>query len=87
MTVAGYFGERYGELKYPKLPCLHVGPVTRNIYFPLEVCVLDTPQKYNKKLTEKQTSAIIRVSLYVISTIKLNYINWISSFQILEKCH
>uniref|UniRef100_A0A915CI33 Uncharacterized protein n=1 Tax=Parascaris univalens TaxID=6257 RepID=A0A915CI33_PARUN len=62
MTVAAYFGERYGELKYPKLPCLHVGPITRNIYFPLEVCMLDTPQKYNKKLSEKQTSAIIRAA-------------------------
>lgn len=61
MTVADYFSERYSELKYPKLPCVHVGPITRNIYFPLEVCMLDTPQKYNKKLNEKQTSAIIRV--------------------------
>ncbi|VDM99836.1 unnamed protein product [Thelazia callipaeda] len=62
MTVADYFSERYSELKYPKLPCVHVGPVTRNIYFPLEVCVLDTPQKCNKKLNEKQTSAIIRAA-------------------------
>ncbi|VDN28919.1 unnamed protein product [Gongylonema pulchrum] len=62
MTVADYFGERYAELKYPKLPCIHVGPVNRNIFFPLEVCVLDTPQKYNKKLNEKHTSAIIRAA-------------------------
>ncbi|VDK38542.1 unnamed protein product [Gongylonema pulchrum] len=62
MTVADYFGERYGELQFPKLPCVHVGPVNRNIFFPLEVCVLDTPQKYNRKLSEKQTSAIIRAA-------------------------
>ncbi|VDK73916.1 unnamed protein product [Litomosoides sigmodontis] len=62
MTVADYFRERYGELKYPKLPCVHVGPITRNIYFPLEVCMLDVPQKYNKKLNDKQTSAIIRAA-------------------------
>uniref|UniRef100_A0A915Q2W1 Uncharacterized protein n=1 Tax=Setaria digitata TaxID=48799 RepID=A0A915Q2W1_9BILA len=62
MTVADYFSERYNELKYPKLPCVHVGPVSRNIYFPLEVCMLDTPQKYNKKLNEKQTSTIIRAA-------------------------
>uniref|UniRef100_A0A0R3RQP8 PAZ domain-containing protein n=1 Tax=Elaeophora elaphi TaxID=1147741 RepID=A0A0R3RQP8_9BILA len=62
MTVADYFSERYGELKYPKLPCVHVGPITRSIYFPLEVCILDTPQKYNKKLNDKQTSSIIRAT-------------------------
>uniref|UniRef100_A0A8R1TYC6 Uncharacterized protein n=5 Tax=Onchocerca TaxID=6281 RepID=A0A8R1TYC6_ONCVO len=62
MTVADYFGERYGKLKYPKLPCVHVGPITRSIYFPLEVCMLDTPQKYNKKLNDKQISAIIRAA-------------------------
>ncbi|EJW70111.1 hypothetical protein WUBG_18981, partial [Wuchereria bancrofti] len=60
MTVADYFNERYNKLKFPKLPCVHVGPITRNIYFPLEVCMLDTPQKYNKKLNDKQTSTIIR---------------------------
>ncbi|MCP9264552.1 Protein argonaute-2 [Dirofilaria immitis] len=62
MTVADYFSERYSKLKYPKLPCVHVGPITRNIYFPLEVCMLDTPQKYNKKLNDKQTSTIIRAA-------------------------
>ncbi|VDM10677.1 unnamed protein product [Wuchereria bancrofti] len=62
MTVADYFNERYNKLKFPKLPCVHVGPITRNIYFPLEVCMLDTPQKYNKKLNDKQTSTIIRAA-------------------------
>ncbi|CAJ0960664.1 unnamed protein product, partial [Mesorhabditis belari] len=62
MTVADYFGQRYRPLMFPKLPCLHVGPPQRYIYFPLEVCTLDTPQKYNKKLSEKQTSSIIRAA-------------------------
>ncbi|KAK6051200.1 PAZ domain protein [Cooperia oncophora] len=53
---------RLQELRFPKLPCLHVGPPTRNIFFPLEVCEMDTPQKYNKKLSEKQTSSIIRAA-------------------------
>lgn len=48
----------------PSLPCLHVGPPNRYIYFPLEVCELESPQKYNKKLSEKQTSSIIRVRLW-----------------------
>ncbi|CAJ0573794.1 unnamed protein product, partial [Mesorhabditis spiculigera] len=62
MSVAEYFGQRYRPLMFPKLPCLHVGPPQRYIYFPLEVCTLDTPQKYNKKLSEKQTSSIIRAA-------------------------
>ncbi|KAJ1358677.1 hypothetical protein KIN20_017162 [Parelaphostrongylus tenuis] len=61
-SVAQYFAEKYSELRFPKLPCLHVGPPTRNIFFPLEVCEMDTPQKYNKKLGEKQTSSIIKAA-------------------------
>lgn len=62
VSVADYFKERYGGLQYPRLPCLHVGPPQRNIYFPIEVCSLDAPQKYTKKLSEKHTSAMIRAS-------------------------
>ena len=62
-TVASYFAGKYGELKYAKLPCLHVGPPKRNIYFPMEVCEIDQPQKYMRKLSEKQTSTVIRVCL------------------------
>ncbi|CAD6187630.1 unnamed protein product [Caenorhabditis auriculariae] len=61
-SVADYFSERYGPLRYPKLPCLHVGPPNRNIYLPMEHCLIDSPQKYNKKMTEKQTSAIIKAA-------------------------
>ncbi|CAI2348079.1 unnamed protein product [Caenorhabditis sp. 36 PRJEB53466] len=61
-SVADYFSEKYGPLKYPKLPCLHVGPPTRNIFLPMEHCLIDSPQKYNKKMTEKQTSAIIKAA-------------------------
>ncbi|KAI6203095.1 hypothetical protein M3Y94_00516900 [Aphelenchoides besseyi] len=60
MTVADYFRERYTELQFPSLPCLHVGPPARNILVPLEVCILDGPQKYTKKLTDRQTATIIR---------------------------
>lgn len=61
-SVADYFSERYGPLRYPKLPCLHVGPPNRNIFLPMEHCIIDSPQKYNKKMTEKQTSAIIKAA-------------------------
>ena len=65
-SVADYFSEKYGELRFPKLPCLHVGPANKNIFFPLEICQLDSPQKFNKKLSEKQTSAIIRVDFLLL---------------------
>ncbi len=66
ITVAQYFSERYGNLKFPQLPCLHVGPPQRHIYFPLEVCSVDWPLKTTKKLNEQQTATVIRVSPLVI---------------------
>ncbi|CAD5229313.1 unnamed protein product [Bursaphelenchus okinawaensis] len=62
VTVADYFAARYRPLQFPSLPCLHVGPPIRNILLPLEVCILDTPQKYTRKLSDRQTSTIIRAS-------------------------
>ncbi len=63
LTVAQYFEERYGKLQFPKLPCLHVGPPLRHIYFPIEVCEVEWPMKMQKKLNDKQTAAVIRVRL------------------------
>ena len=37
MTVAEYFEEKYQKLRWPKLPCVHVGPPNRSIYYPIEV--------------------------------------------------
>ncbi|CAD5220513.1 unnamed protein product [Bursaphelenchus xylophilus] len=62
VTVADYFAARYHRLEFPSLPCLHVGPPARNILLPLEVCILDSPQKFTRKLTDRQTSTIIRAS-------------------------
>uniref|UniRef100_A0AC35TUF3 ArgoN domain-containing protein n=1 Tax=Rhabditophanes sp. KR3021 TaxID=114890 RepID=A0AC35TUF3_9BILA len=61
-TVAHYFKQKYGALKYPTLPCLHVGPSHRNTFFPIEVCYLEDHQKYTKKLSEKHTAAIIKAA-------------------------
>ncbi|CAP29475.2 Protein CBR-TAG-76 [Caenorhabditis briggsae] len=74
-SVADYFSEKYGPLKFPKLPCLHVGPPTRNIFLPMEHCLIDSPQKYNKKMTEKQTSAIIKVTKNLFLEKRLSYLN------------
>jgi len=59
-TVAEYFTERYGPLQFPKFPVLHVGSKRRSAYIPVEHCVLAQNQKAMKKLTERQTSTMIK---------------------------
>uniref|UniRef100_A0A915K614 PAZ domain-containing protein n=1 Tax=Romanomermis culicivorax TaxID=13658 RepID=A0A915K614_ROMCU len=60
-SVAEYFSEVYNiNLRFPRLPCLIVGTKRRNISLPLEVCKIHRPQKYNRKLNEKQTADMIK---------------------------
>ncbi|XP_014671419.1 PREDICTED: protein argonaute-2-like isoform X2 [Priapulus caudatus] len=62
-TVSKYFKDTYKcVLKYPNLPCLHVGNPARNTYLPIEVCNIVAGQKCNKKLTEEQTTNMIRAT-------------------------
>lgn len=45
MSVAQYFESEYKrKLRYPKLPCLKVGPAKRPVYFPLEVINVEPNQ-------------------------------------------
>ncbi|XP_057302569.1 uncharacterized protein LOC130636751 isoform X2 [Hydractinia symbiolongicarpus] len=45
-TIEEYFKhEKQTTLKYPDLPCLHVGSVHRNIYIPMELCNLMSTEK------------------------------------------
>lgn len=62
-TVADYFAQQYHPLKFPGLPCLWVGTKSRSNYIPLEVAVIRHGQKSSKKLTEDQTSIMIKVVL------------------------
>ncbi|CAL4066194.1 unnamed protein product, partial [Meganyctiphanes norvegica] len=60
-TVQNYFKQRYNiNLKYPKLNCLKVGPVARNIYIPIEFCKIIRGQKVLKKLNDRETATFIR---------------------------
>ena len=60
-TVEDYFASKHGvQLKYPHLPCLHVGPPQRNIFIPMEVCKIVGGQRCVKKLTDIQTAKMIR---------------------------
>uniref|UniRef100_A0AAQ4NS90 Argonaute RISC catalytic component 3a n=1 Tax=Gasterosteus aculeatus aculeatus TaxID=481459 RepID=A0AAQ4NS90_GASAC len=62
-TVAQYFREKYSlQLKYPHLPCLQVGQEQKHTYLPLEVCNIVPGQRCIKKLTDNQTSTMIKAT-------------------------
>lgn len=62
-TVAKYFLERYKKrLQYPHLPCLQVGQEQKHTYLPLEVCNVVHGQRCIKKLTDLQTSTMIKAT-------------------------
>ncbi|CAG5124840.1 unnamed protein product [Candidula unifasciata] len=62
-TVARYFMERYKmKLKHPYLPCLQVGQEQKHTFLPLEVCIIVGGQRCIKKLSETQTSLMIKTT-------------------------
>ncbi|XP_033120381.1 protein argonaute-2-like isoform X1 [Anneissia japonica] len=62
-TVAKYFMDKYRmKLHYPFLPCLQVGQEQRHTYLPLEVCNIVAGQRCIKKLTDNQTSTMIKAT-------------------------
>ncbi|XP_034830219.1 protein argonaute-2 isoform X1 [Maniola hyperantus] len=62
-TVAKYFLDKYKmKLRYPHLPCLQVGQEHKHTYLPLEVCNIVPGQRCIKKLTDMQTSTMIKAT-------------------------
>ncbi|CAB3400830.1 unnamed protein product [Caenorhabditis bovis] len=62
-TVAKYFFDKYRlNLKYPHLPCLQVGQEQKHTYLPPEVCNVVPGQRCIKKLTDVQTSTMIKAT-------------------------
>uniref|UniRef100_A0A7E4W4Z4 Protein argonaute-1 n=1 Tax=Panagrellus redivivus TaxID=6233 RepID=A0A7E4W4Z4_PANRE len=62
-TVANYFKDKYNmQLKYPHLPCLQVGQEQKHTYLPPEVCEIVSGQRCIKKLTDTQTSTMIKAT-------------------------
>ena len=60
-TVERYFKETYKKsLQFPELPCLHVGSKERHVYIPIEFCKIVPGQHCKKKLSDYQTSQMIR---------------------------
>lgn len=63
MTVLDYFQRKKGiSLRFPDLPCLHVGSKIRNIYLPLELCHIPAGQATNKKCTPNCVAKMIKFS-------------------------
>lgn len=61
ITVRNYFKDEKGiQLKFPWLPCLHVGKSDKNVYIPMEGCRIIPGQRCVKKLTEDQTANMIK---------------------------
>ncbi|GAB6018873.1 argonaute 1 [Chamberlinius hualienensis] len=62
-TVAKYFLDKYKmKLRFPHLPCLQVGQEHKHTYLPLEVCNIVAGQRCIKKLTDMQTSTMIKAT-------------------------
>ncbi|CAF0731815.1 unnamed protein product [Brachionus calyciflorus] len=62
-TVAKYFSEKHKiKLQYPHMPCLQVGQEQKHTYLPLEVCYIVAGQRCIKKLTDMQTSTMIKAT-------------------------
>ena len=62
-TVAKFFQDKYGiRLQYPGLPCLQVGQEHKHTYLPMEVCRIVAGQRCLKKLTDMQTSTMIKAT-------------------------
>ncbi|KAL0268325.1 UNVERIFIED_CONTAM: hypothetical protein PYX00_010313 [Menopon gallinae] len=62
-TVAKYFLDKYKmKLRYSHLPCLQVGQEHKHTYLPLEVCNIVAGQRCIKKLTDMQTSTMIKAT-------------------------
>ena len=60
-TVERYFLEKHKKrLGFPGLPCLHVGKKEGHVFIPLELCKIVPGQHCRKKLSDYQTSQMIR---------------------------
>ncbi|KAL8007287.1 putative PAZ domain, Piwi domain, ribonuclease H-like superfamily, argonaute, linker 1 [Plasmopara halstedii] len=60
-SVAQYFQKTYNlRLRYPKLPCLHVGALQKKNYLPMEVCHVIAGQKCPRKATDNQVANMIK---------------------------
>ena len=58
--IMNRFIRKHFTLRYPDLPCLHVGKKNSTVYLPMEVCEIVEGQRTFHRLTETQKSDMIR---------------------------
>lgn len=62
VTVEQYFKDKYNlALQWPELPLLETG--RKNVFYPMECCVMEKGQKYPYKLDEAQVCVYVRFPL------------------------
>ncbi|KAI0990300.1 hypothetical protein GJ496_004363 [Pomphorhynchus laevis] len=63
INVAAYFKERHKlDIIFLNLPCLQIGPDSRHTFLPFEVCEVVPGQRCIKKLSDSQTSTMIKAT-------------------------
>ncbi|KAJ7297230.1 hypothetical protein O6H91_Y072000 [Diphasiastrum complanatum] len=62
-SVIEYFRDTYGYvIRGQSLPCLQVGNQERPNYLPMEVCKIVEGQRYTKRLSERQVTALLKLT-------------------------
>ncbi|KAK9279607.1 hypothetical protein L1049_013286 [Liquidambar formosana] len=63
MSVVQYFRQKYNiVLKYAFLPALQAGSHSNPVYLPMELCRIVKGQRYSKKLSDRQVTALLRAT-------------------------
>ena len=62
-SIIEYFQEMYGfTIQHAHLPCLQVGNQKKANYLPMEACKIVKGQRYTKRLSERQITALLKVT-------------------------
>ncbi|KAK9279006.1 hypothetical protein L1049_012681 [Liquidambar formosana] len=63
VSVVQYFRQKYNiVLKYAFLPALQAGSDSNPVYLPMELCRIVKGQRYSKKLSDRQVTALLRAT-------------------------
>jgi eukaryotic translation initiation factor 2C len=61
ISIAKYFSDRYGELRYPNLPLVNIGKKKKPTWVPIELCEV-VPGQRCQNINEMDTAEIIKVA-------------------------
>ncbi|EDW99877.2 uncharacterized protein Dyak_GE23151 [Drosophila yakuba] len=81
VTIAAYFQSRNYNLKFPQLHCLHVGPPTKHILLPIELCTIEEGQALNRKDGATQVANMIKFAATSTNVRKNKIMNLLKFFE------